>query len=86
MGGVSRLFTKNISANPTLGEVLLNGELGFRVEYYPFVNQRTVLFKQYPQTTKHLSLPMNQAAKTLDVERVLNNAQGTIDRPWVMVT
>jgi hypothetical protein len=64
----------------TTGIGLLSGLIAFKVEYYPFVNQRVEVQRETPFNNNDMVLSINQAGKSLDISRLLTNTQTTLDR------
>lgn len=66
---------------PTLtGGMILAGDYGLRVYYKPYVSVRVQVQKSVPQVTNPYTVVANQSANLIDINRLLSNAQGTINR------
>ena len=81
-GGWGGTFDLVLDGNNSFGTRVLKGEFGFRVEYYPYIDQRVNLIRQQPKENLlfNYALTTNQSGKALDINRVLTNGQGTLER------
>lgn len=61
-------------------DLALDGSYGFKVEYWPYVNQRINVYKQDLTYNNNYAIYANQSGVALDMERLGNNAQGMINR------
>lgn len=81
-GGWGGTFDLVLDGNNSFGTRVLKGEFGFRVEYYPYIDQRVNIIREQPKTNLlfNYALTTNQSGKALDINRVLTNGQGTVER------
>jgi hypothetical protein len=71
---------QNFLSNLSVGTFLLSGFFGFQVEYYPYVDQRSEVYRETPFNNNNDSLIVNQSGKAIDINRLLTNTQTTLDR------
>lgn len=62
------------------GDNMIKGVFSFRVKYLSYRSQRVRVHRGVPTNSNRYQIPANQSAKALDISRLLNNAQGAINR------
>ena len=63
-----------------MGETILRGYLGFKIEYFPYINQRATIQKQSYLNNNDFTLYTNQGGRSIDISRLLTNGQSVLNR------